>query len=676
MDIILCQSVLLRIFRLFNLFTNKGESIDMISAVLFRNYKNYNNMHFVQICNNFNEKYSVFVGNNGVGKSAILESIDVILNNRDWNYTKGAKKTESFICPIYLIEKNKLDDNNGILEIIGNYYWNVNERANSNIKNNVELQKLIRYRDLLKVNYEKTHYLIMIGGDFNNPNAAFCATFNDDILNKIMKHENITKEKAQQELDLVRKRIESLYRYLYIPVEESPSELLKLQNNTMQYLLNRNILEEIESLLKQNGRGKAAIVDRINQSLDEFIEEVNKVITQVDDKYTFRSEVGARKKITAKDIREKILEAYFPLKTLKVNGHAVENLSSGEQRKAIIDIAYSIIVANADKETEREIVLAIDEPESSMHISNCYSQFGRLDEIAVTYRKQVLITTHWYGFLPIIYKGNMHHITNDDGVTDICSFSLNNIMEERRSFPDVIELKSFFDLASSIITYIRTKPNDTWIICEGKDDKQYLECVLYGEKNINILPVGGCGNVSKLFEMIYSVMSEKTEQKVCKVLFLIDTDIKAKSYMQPKGWGNPNNNIKFRRLQVDNDVIKLYDPTKQNTYVQTEIEDCLDGNIYFEALVLAIKEKGDSDLKNKINGFTVKKDVQYSMLRGDDTILVATEGFSIEGKKKIIAFAESDIGKEVIVNNYKKIFDKLNDKPKHMLKDEILRLWD
>ena len=57
----------------------------------------------------------------------------------------------------------------------------------------------------------------------------------------------------------------------------------------------------------------------------------------------------------------------------------------------------------------------------------------------------------------------------------------------RRSFPDVIELKSFFDLASSIITYIRTKPNDTWIICEGKDDKQYLECVLYGEKNINII---------------------------------------------------------------------------------------------------------------------------------------------------------------------------------------------
>ena len=515
----------------------------------------------------------------------------------------------------------------------------------------------------------------MIGGDFNNPKSAFCATFNDDILNKITRNGNITKDKAQEELDVIRKRIEGLYRYLYIPVEDSPSELLKLQNNTMQYLLNRNILEEIEKLLKQSGRGKAAIVDRINQSLDEFIEEVNNVITKVDDKYTFKSEAGARKKITAKDMREKILEAYFPLKTLKVNGHDVENLSSGEQRKAIIDVAYSIIVANAEKETERDIVLAIDEPESSMHISNCYNQFERLDEIAVVFGKQVLITTHWYGFLPIIYKGNMHHIINSEGNTKINSFSLNNIMEERRNFPDVIELKSFFDLASSIITYIRTKPNDIWIICEGKDDKQYLECVLHGEDNINILPVGGCGNVSKLFEMIYSILSEKTEQKICKVLFLIDTDIKAKSYVQPIGWGTRNNNIKFRRLQVENGSIKLYDPTKQNTYVQTEIEDCLDGNTYFKALSEAIVENGDIELLRELTKFTVTKDACYSMIRGDDTILIGKDVTAMEAKKKIVAFAESDNGKELIVKNYKKIFDELDNKPDHKLKAELLSLW-
>ncbi len=648
----------------------------MITALLLRNYKNYNNMHFIQICNNTAEKYSVYVGNNGVGKSAILESLDVILNNRDWNYTKGSKRTESFICPIYLIEKTKIKETD-ILRIVGDYFWNVNEKANPNIKGSTALNDLIRFRDDLKGTYKDSHYFIMIGGDYNNPRAAYFATFHDDILNKIASDLGHTKEKAQELLDDTRSIIEQLYRYIYIPVEEAPTELLKLQNNTMQYLLNRNILEEIEKLLKERGRGKKAIVDRINDSLDVFIDEVNKVITSVDGKYSFKSEIGARRKITSKDIREKILEAYFPLKTLKVNGHNVENLSSGEQRKSIIDVAYSIIVANAEKDTERDIILAIDEPESSMHISNCYAQFGRLDEIATNYDKQVMVTTHWYGFLPIIYNGNMHHITNDDdNKVSISSFSLSNILEERRNFPDVIELKSFFDLASSIITYIRTKPEDIWIICEGKDDKKYLECILYGESNINILPVGGCGNVSKLYEMIYSVLTEKTENRTCRVLFLIDSDIKAKNFVQPNGWGTKNKDIKFRRLQVEDGNVKLYDPTKQNTYSQTEIEDCLDGNIFFESLKRSIDTYNDPNLKKEILKFNVTKDAKYSLLRGDDTILIGIDASSMEAKKKVIAFAESDEGKELLVQNYEKVFSELSIKPEHMLKTAILSLWD
>ena len=48
-----------------------------IAAVLIRHYKNYDNVKFVPICDNPNYRYSVYVGNNGVGKSAILEALDV-----------------------------------------------------------------------------------------------------------------------------------------------------------------------------------------------------------------------------------------------------------------------------------------------------------------------------------------------------------------------------------------------------------------------------------------------------------------------------------------------------------------------------------------------------------------------------------------------------------------------
>ena len=89
----------------------------------------------------------------------------------------------------------------------------------------------------------------------------------------------------------------------------------------------------------------------------------------------------------------------------------------------------------------------------------------------------------------------------------------------------------------------------------------------------------------------------------------------------------------------------------------------------------AINEVGSSDLKQAINKFTVIRDAQYSMIRGDDTILVSMDISSMEAKKKIISFAESDSGKEVIVDKYKKIFDELDYKPKHGLKTELLNLW-
>lgn len=48
----------------------------MIAAFLIRNYKNYANLNFIPIANDIENMFSMFIGNNGVGKSAVLEAID------------------------------------------------------------------------------------------------------------------------------------------------------------------------------------------------------------------------------------------------------------------------------------------------------------------------------------------------------------------------------------------------------------------------------------------------------------------------------------------------------------------------------------------------------------------------------------------------------------------------
>lgn len=93
----------------------------MITAILLRHYKNYGNLKFIPICDSTQYMYSVYVGNNGVGKSAILEALDVVFNERTWNVTFNMKRVEAFICPLFLIDKTKISGGKqALFEVISN----------------------------------------------------------------------------------------------------------------------------------------------------------------------------------------------------------------------------------------------------------------------------------------------------------------------------------------------------------------------------------------------------------------------------------------------------------------------------------------------------------------------------------------------------------------------------
>ena len=64
----------------------------MISGILLRHYKNYGNLKFIPICDSTEYMYSVYVGNNGVGKSAILEDLYVLMKYRYCNLNIVMKK--------------------------------------------------------------------------------------------------------------------------------------------------------------------------------------------------------------------------------------------------------------------------------------------------------------------------------------------------------------------------------------------------------------------------------------------------------------------------------------------------------------------------------------------------------------------------------------------------------
>ncbi len=626
---------------------NAEGEVQMITGLLMRHYKNYNNVRFVPIINDTNHMFTVYIGNNGVGKSAILEALDLVLNggHRAWNVTQGEKRTDAFICPLFLIPKSSIPSaKRKDIELVSNYFWGDEPDKSSVTKSSPEIKLFIEYKNELRM-YQASHYLILIGLS-NDVQGAFFGSFDGSVKRLLGNEQEEQVKRANNIKDLVL----GLYSYLYIPVEESPATLLQLQNETMQKLLNKDIQSEIERILNKR-QENASIVTQINKNLDAFIKEVNDIISQLDPEYSFAPEGGFKQKLTAKDIRAKVIEAFFPLRSLKKGSRRVELLSSGEQRRAIIDVAYSTLMANKERKTEKQIILAIDEPEISMHISNCFNQFSRLEELSQK-DVQVLVTTHWYGYLPIAQSGMMHYLELQGNQTQFLSFNLYNLLESRRGYPDDVELKSMFDLASSLISYMRRQNAHKWIFCEGSDDKLYLQTMLKKFTDVHIIPLGGCGNVVKLYQIFVGFLSEKTEDADSDVIFLIDTDKQRQPFKEPFAYSAAKTSATLWRLQVDKGVINLLNPAGGGTYEQTEIEDCLNPEMYYKSVAQAIQNSGDRALKAVFKKYEFVQDAPRSIFRGDEACIRATDVKAIPKKQKIIDYVEDDDNKKRIAEIY------------------------
>lgn len=82
----------------------------MIFGLLFRNYKCYSGINYIPVSEG--HLFSAYIGENGVGKSSILEALDTFFNGAAWNVnndavSNGLSTRKPFICPIFLLEKSK-----------------------------------------------------------------------------------------------------------------------------------------------------------------------------------------------------------------------------------------------------------------------------------------------------------------------------------------------------------------------------------------------------------------------------------------------------------------------------------------------------------------------------------------------------------------------------------------
>lgn len=625
----------------------------MILGVFINGFKSYAQTAYIHLVKSELYKFTAIVGKNGTGKSAILEALNFFFKQGNWNINRSNKNKEDlFVSPVFLLEKRSFEqwlessefksikeEVESGLERVSSYLW---EEANETFKGATRrayIKEFFQQIEKIKNKYITTHYLLVIGRGVDAKSVS-------------KPFSNTGKHLESLTLEQISNVIESYYNYIYIPVEQQANSTLRIENMQMQRIMNQNVILKIEQLLK--GRvnlddRNQSLIDHINGQLSRFIEDINFVIKSVNPEYEFRAARNKRQNLTASDIVDNILEGYFSRRTLKSSQKEIDELSSGEQRRALIDIVYAFL-RNRGKEEEskgRNVILAIDEPEVSQDLNHCFDQFERLEKLSNIYGNQVLITTHWYGVLPVIENGTLLHLSEteeSDYNGKFSMFDFYNYLDSQENFPDEIKLKSIYDLAISLSAYVRNESSKHLILCEGGTDKRYLETVIDVDK-VRILPVGGVNNVRNIYNLLVMPLKiDKRANSAKRVLCLTDTDPNLTDNSEIGK--DPSGRIQLKRLQINHenstvDLISLDNFNPSAAYTVTRIEDVLNSKIYIKALEHIIDKHKMDHLDILFDEYEFREDSLFTNLRGDTHFLFCKTYGAIQGKNDLISFIES-----------------------------------
>ena len=249
----------------------------MIVGLLLRNYKTYQNINFIPLSNG--SMFSAIVGENGSGKSSVLEALDSFFNSTEWNLNhslaKGYPEREPYICPIFLIEKSSFDfeydQYDDFLQKINEMVWSATpQEFNSSPK---PVSEFCSNRDiLLSGGYgAHSHYLLPLGLIKTAAGAAPGSYFS--IFESLEEFGALQNYPCWSEfVDALFYYVQTTYQYIYVPSEINFREYTKIESKTVQALLGTKIEEIVRNIVK-----KSTVID-INQKLNAFLAEISNTL--------------------------------------------------------------------------------------------------------------------------------------------------------------------------------------------------------------------------------------------------------------------------------------------------------------------------------------------------------------------------------------------------------------
>ena len=550
---------------------------------------------------------SVIIGENDVGKSTIIDALDIFFNDLkpDFNDLNVYRDINSNIVEIscsFEIEKNK--------DII----------LDSSSKTTLEEEYLLNKDNLLEISkiYDfsstKIKESVRIIAKHPKNFEKSLITLKITELKKIVKELKLDVEDIDKRVKKDIRRI--IFENTRLDFDEEYIIETSIKDTDIQ-----DIYEKIKNELPVYLPFRA---DRTNTDKDKEVNDTTKAITKTavsalenkfnDIKEDIKSQIqeladNTLKKLKnfdkniAKDLKANIdtksLETLFSFTFNCEDGISFNKRGSGVKRLMLL----SFFLAEKERENNnKNIIYAIEEPETSQHPNFQIMLINSLKELACSDNHQVILTTHTPEIVKMVNKENLIFIQKD---LDNHSIIIEN--------GDNIEISKVADTLG-ILPFVSYKGV---IFVEGTTDRKFFKnlCRFEELKNIEdltkftIIPLNGCGNVDIWIKEDYLKNSN------IKCLYIKDRDKKETKYNLEK----TDNIIITKRREIENyipcSVIEYYfsiqfSENEKRNYGEIDVSKTI--------LPKVNKNCTEKDIKNILEGKDIWENISLDMLDKDE----------------------------------------------------------
>lgn len=515
----------------------KGKYSTMLKTLHINGFKNLDKFEI-----DFTNKdgITVLIGNNGSGKSNILEAISAIFANLYKQETLETRKWDFD----YNIE---YEINNKNISI--NYKKNINKFSVTKI-NSYGIES-VDDRDINNF-LPNTCYMI-----YNGDDQRIKRKYYNQFLKKF--RDSRRTENTKNELLPKMVYIDSFFWNIsLIALLKSDNEIHK---KFCQSILKNNDLTNIVIKFTFNEKYKSKIYDEFlinlfgisSLGIEEELSYKTLINSTQSEKNIFTillSMIGTNNKIN-----KLIIES---------NGINTMYLSEGEKKQILLKSIISVMAKEND-------LLLMDEVDSSIHVGNKIKIKDMLKRSNVG---KTIITTH---------SPSLTHSFEEKHINMVLDGKIEN--KEKQDI--------FSHLSNGIWNYqeqsiFLSSPHEIELLVEGKFDKAHIETALYmlsddfPDLKCGIFDLDGCEKQKKFFDAMCNAKNLHLESK--KLIFIFDNekqfinndDIKAKEL---KGSEKVDDNI-----YVKNNIYMIFLPKRDGHKDNFTIENMYDGSKYKECL--------------------------------------------------------------------------------------------